>query len=146
VEGLLTGMGRVPGLRALMKSAIKGGLDLADAVKGLAAGASRRWERRGAGAAPAVAPGGAASGAGAAPAGAAGPSRLIEVDGIGPGVSGVLARAGVTTLEQLAALDEARLRALLTAAGRPYQSMDPTTWPEQARGLLAPAETTKEPH
>jgi predicted flap endonuclease-1-like 5' DNA nuclease len=67
------------------------------------------------------------------------PVALTQVDGIGPGVSGVLTKAGVTTVEQLAATDVARLRDLLWHAGRPYRSMDPTPWPERARRLLTPA-------
>ena len=69
---------------------------------------------------------------------------LIQVDGIGPGVTGVLTEAGITTVEQLAATDVPRLREVLHDAGRPYRSMDPGPWPERARRLLAPDGISKD--
>lgn len=62
---------------------------------------------------------------------------LIDVDGIGPKVVGVLKDAGVTSLEQLAEMDEAQLREILANAGTHYRAMDPSSWPTQARQLLA---------
>ncbi|MFN8484862.1 MAG: helix-hairpin-helix domain-containing protein [Anaerolineae bacterium] len=62
---------------------------------------------------------------------------LIDIDGIGPKVVSVLAAADVTSLEQVAAMDEAQLREILAKAGPNYRLMDPTSWPEQARRLLA---------
>ncbi len=70
-----------------------------------------------------------------APSKVVGPG-IIDVDGIGPRVAEVLADAGITTLEQLEATDEARLREILTAAGPRFRSMDPGSWPQQARQLL----------
>jgi predicted flap endonuclease-1-like 5' DNA nuclease len=172
---------RVPGLRALMKATIKGGLELGDAVKALSATAGRRWEQRGGGAAsepasaaapvrdvPAPQPASTPATTPAAPRAtvrrkrarpvpvpaepAAAPAargakapRLTQVDGIGPKVADVLVGDGITTVERLAETDEARLRALLARAGRPYQSMDPSTWPAQARGLLAAGQTPHPP-
>jgi predicted flap endonuclease-1-like 5' DNA nuclease len=129
-----------------MKAAIKGGLDLADAARELAVVASRQWDLRVTAARPAPRGDSApATGDADATAGSDGhptPAALIQVDGIGPGVSGVLSKAGITTVAQLAATDVAQLRDLLRHAGRPYQSMDPTPWPERARRLLAPAPDT----
>ncbi|MFN8474222.1 MAG: helix-hairpin-helix domain-containing protein [Anaerolineae bacterium] len=74
----------------------------------------------------------------AEPAKAAAPKLgLIDVDGIGPKVVGVLNGAGVTSLEQLAEMDEAQLREILAGAGTHYRAMDPSSWPAQARQLLA---------
>lgn len=66
-------------------------------------------------------------------------SDLILVNGIGPKVAAVLEAAGVTTMEQLAAMDEAQLREILADAGSRYRAMDPSTWPAQARQLLESA-------
>ncbi|MCW5853679.1 MAG: hypothetical protein KIT87_26670 [Anaerolineae bacterium] len=61
---------------------------------------------------------------------------LIDIDGIGPKVVGVLEAAGVTSLEQLANMDEAQLRNILTDAGPRYRLLNPASWPDQARRLL----------
>lgn len=61
---------------------------------------------------------------------------LIDVDGIGPKVVGVLEAAGITTLNQLANMDEMQLREILASAGPRYRLMNPSSWPEQARQLL----------
>ena len=63
-------------------------------------------------------------------------SDLILIDGIGPKAAAVLEAAGVTTLTQLAVMDEAQLREILAAAGARYRAMDPGDWPAQARQLL----------
>ena len=61
---------------------------------------------------------------------------LIDIDGIGPKVVGVLEAAGITTLEQLAMMDETQLREILASAGPRYRLLNPSSWPEQARRLV----------
>lgn len=61
---------------------------------------------------------------------------LIDVDGIGPKTVELLTAAGVTSLEQLAAMDEAQLHDILAQAGPRYRILNPSTWPDQARRLL----------
>ena len=68
------------------------------------------------------------------PAPAAEPTDdLTQIEGIGPKVAELLAGAGVTTFEQLAASEADDIRALLGEAGGMMASMDPTTWPKQAQ-------------
>ncbi len=55
---------------------------------------------------------------------------LKRVEGIGPKISAMLQKAGVTTFAQLAATPVAELKAILDAAR--IRSADPGTWPEQA--------------
>lgn len=56
-----------------------------------------------------------------------------KLEGIGPGIQGVLYDVGIKTFSQLAATSVARLEEILTAAGDRYRLADPTSWPEQAR-------------
>jgi len=58
---------------------------------------------------------------------------IEKIEGIGPKIAGVFAKAGITTFAQLADTPVERLRALLKAAGPRFASHDPGTWPEQAR-------------
>lgn len=55
---------------------------------------------------------------------------LTKLEGIGPKVAQVLAKAGITTFAGLASAQENTLREALDAAG--YKYMDPASWPEQA--------------
>ncbi len=59
------------------------------------------------------------------------PDNLKRIEGIGPKISGVLNKAGITTFAQLAETDVSRLTQILTDAGLSALA-DPTTWPEQA--------------
>jgi len=59
---------------------------------------------------------------------------LTLIEGIGPKISGVLNSAGITTFNQLAATDTARLQEILDQ--NELRLADPQTWPEQA-GLAA---------
>ena len=61
---------------------------------------------------------------------------LLQIDGIGPKVSGHLKHAGVQTITQLAATRVERLQAILDAAGPRFGAIDSSTWPEQAQALL----------
>jgi predicted flap endonuclease-1-like 5' DNA nuclease len=61
------------------------------------------------------------------------PDDLARISGIGPKVSEVLQRAGITTFAQLAETSVERLQDILEQAGPRYSLADPTTWPEQAR-------------
>jgi len=64
----------------------------------------------------------------------AAPDNLLRIEGIGPKAAGALNAAGITTYEQLAASDEAALRAAIAAAGmRATASL--TSWPSKARAL-----------
>lgn len=59
------------------------------------------------------------------------PDDLTVIEGIGPKIAGLLQNAGITTFDELAGSDPARLKALLDEAG--LQMADPSSWPEQAR-------------
>jgi ribosomal protein L30 len=61
---------------------------------------------------------------------AAAADQLELIEGIGPKIAALLHQAGIRTFRQLAATDEARLQALLDAAG--LAVADPATWAEQA--------------
>ena len=67
------------------------------------------------------------------PARAATPDDLVKIEGIGPKINAILAKAGITTFQQLADTSADRLKELLAAAGSRFASHDPTTWPEQAK-------------
>lgn len=56
-----------------------------------------------------------------------------KLEGIGPGIQGVLYGSGIKTFSQLAATPVTRLEEILTAAGDRYRLADPTSWPEQAQ-------------
>jgi predicted flap endonuclease-1-like 5' DNA nuclease len=56
---------------------------------------------------------------------------LIIIEGIGPKIKGILAEAGITTFNQLAATDVTQLTMILEQAHLNY--IDPASWPEQAR-------------
>ena len=62
---------------------------------------------------------------------------LTVIKGIGPKTAALLQEAGITTLDQLAALDVEQLRALLTSAGSRYRVIDPAGWPAEAQRLAA---------
>jgi predicted flap endonuclease-1-like 5' DNA nuclease len=59
------------------------------------------------------------------------PDDLLLIDGIGPRVSTIVAAAGITSFAQLAAADVEQLRSMLVDAG--IKTVDPSSWPEQAR-------------
>ena len=61
---------------------------------------------------------------------------LLQIDGIGPKVSGYLRNAGIDTITQLATAQVDRLQKILDAAGPRFGAIDPSTWPEQAQALL----------
>jgi predicted flap endonuclease-1-like 5' DNA nuclease len=63
------------------------------------------------------------------------PDDLTRIEGIGPKMAGALVSAGITTYAQLAASEEAALRAAIAAAGM-RASASLVTWPQQAK-LLA---------
>ena len=67
------------------------------------------------------------------PARAATPDDLVKIEGIGPKINAILAKAGITTFQQLADTPADRLKELLAGAGSRFASHDPTTWPEQAK-------------
>lgn len=58
---------------------------------------------------------------------------IEKIEGIGPKIAIVLAKAGITSFTQLAETPVERLRALLKSAGPRFVTHDPTTWPEQAK-------------
>ena len=57
---------------------------------------------------------------------------LKIIEGIGPKIAEVFNDAGIATFQDLANADVAKLREILDAAGSPFASHDPTTWPQQA--------------
>lgn len=62
-----------------------------------------------------------------------GSSDLSKIEGITPRVEGLLSSAGIKTFEDLATTDSVKLRGILTAAGSPYNSLDTSSWANQAR-------------
>jgi predicted flap endonuclease-1-like 5' DNA nuclease len=63
------------------------------------------------------------------------PDDLKRIEGIGPKMASALNAAGITTFEELAAADEATIRAAVSAAGLRF-APSLVTWAQQAR-LLA---------
>ncbi|MEM8524011.1 MAG: helix-hairpin-helix domain-containing protein [Bacteroidota bacterium] len=61
------------------------------------------------------------------------PKDLKIIAGVGPKTEDLLKNNGVRNWVELASTDVERLRAILRDAGEPYNSLDPSTWPEQAR-------------
>ncbi|MBN2501532.1 MAG: hypothetical protein JXB38_12190 [Anaerolineales bacterium] len=57
---------------------------------------------------------------------------LTKIEGIGPKISQILSKEGITTFTALAATEESRLEAILEAAGSRFSLAEPETWPEQA--------------
>lgn len=62
---------------------------------------------------------------------AATPDDLIMIEGIGPKISSIMIRAGITTFAQLVETDVAQLSTMLRNAG--ITTANPTTWPQQAQ-------------
>lgn len=58
---------------------------------------------------------------------------LKIIEGIGPKVEQLLKAAGIANWDKLAIQTESSLRAILENAGQIYQTMDPSTWPKQAK-------------
>ncbi len=57
---------------------------------------------------------------------------LVLIEGIGPKINEIMAKAGITTFQQLADTSVDKLKELLKAAGGRFASHDPSTWPEQS--------------
>lgn len=66
------------------------------------------------------------------------PDDLTVIEGIGPKVAKLLENIGITTFQQLANADLAKLREVLDGAG--YKYMEPSGWVEQA-ALAAKGDT-----
>jgi hypothetical protein len=56
---------------------------------------------------------------------------LVRIEGIGPKVAKVLARAGITTFEDLARAEPENIQVILSKAG--MQMMNPEGWIDQAK-------------
>lgn len=72
--------------------------------------------------------------ASAASAAAAAPQAIDDleiIEGIGPKIAAVLKQAGITSFNQLAEMEPARISEILQAAN--LRLADPQSWPEQAR-------------
>ena len=67
----------------------------------------------------------------------AGRDDLTRIKGIGPKAAEILAAAGVSSYQALAATPVERLRALLDEAGSRYRVLDPSDWPAQAAAMAA---------
>jgi large subunit ribosomal protein L21 len=57
---------------------------------------------------------------------------LTKIEGIGPKINEIMAKAGITTFQQLADTSVDKLKELLKAAGGRFASHDPSTWAEQS--------------
>ena len=69
----------------------------------------------------------------AAPKASAKGDDLRKIEGIGPKTAEHLNNAGITSFAALAEASVERVREILEAAGPRYKSIDPTSWPVQAR-------------
>jgi len=69
----------------------------------------------------------------AAPKSAAKGDDLRKIEGVGPKTAEHLNNAGITSFAALAEASVERIREILEAAGPRYKSIDPTSWPVQAR-------------
>ena len=58
---------------------------------------------------------------------------LTVIEGIGPGIAGILSASGIKSWEGLADADVDFLKEQLADAGGNYSAHDPSTWPRQAR-------------
>lgn len=63
----------------------------------------------------------------------AAPDDLTAIDGVGPKTAQLLAAAGITTFERLAATEVRALREILDEAGSRFRLAKPEDWPQQAR-------------
>ena len=70
------------------------------------------------------------------------PKDFTVIEGVGPKINGLLVDAGYKTFAQLAKTKPAKIKEVLSAAGRRYAMHDPATWPKQA--TLAAAEKWEE--
>jgi len=68
-----------------------------------------------------------------ASAASAEPDDLTKVEGIGPKVCELLIAAGIPTFKKLSESSIDSIKAVLEGGGGMIATMDPTTWPEQAR-------------
>ena len=62
---------------------------------------------------------------------------LQVINGIGPVIEGLLNGVGIRSWADLAAADVDTLTSTLADAGSRFERYDPSTWPEQARALVA---------
>ena len=70
---------------------------------------------------------------GGKPVESAEPDDLTKVEGIGPKVAELLGAAGIQTFGQLAATTPERISEILAEAGGMMATMNPGTWPAQAK-------------
>jgi len=61
---------------------------------------------------------------------------LTKIEGVGAKTAGLLYDAGILNYGQLADVEISHLKEILEAAGGRYRSMNPETWPEQARQIV----------
>ena len=69
--------------------------------------------------------------------------RFVQIDGIGPQVADLLAKAGIRRFSQLAETPVERILDILTATGSRYRLHDAKAWQQQAR-LLADGQPTNQ--
>jgi predicted flap endonuclease-1-like 5' DNA nuclease len=65
------------------------------------------------------------------------PDDLTRIEGIGPKISELLNKNGISRYDQLAATDVETLKDLLNKGGPRFGLSDPSSWPEQASYLAA---------
>ncbi len=63
--------------------------------------------------------------------------RFVRIEGIGPQVAGLLARAGIKKFSQLAETPAEKILEILSEAGNHYRIHDATLWQRQAKELCA---------
>ena len=61
------------------------------------------------------------------------PDDLTKIEGVGPRVCELLIAAGIPTFRKLSESSVDAIKAVLAAEGGMIASMDPTTWPDQAK-------------
>ena len=57
---------------------------------------------------------------------------LTKIEGIGPKISGLLSKGGISSFKMLSTSQVSRLQKILDAAGPRYQMHNPGSWPRQA--------------
>ena len=64
------------------------------------------------------------------------PSKLTDVNGIGPKIASLLKGSGIQNIADLANADIKTVQNVLDAAGSRYQMHDPSTWINQAKAII----------
>ena len=64
------------------------------------------------------------------------PTKLTDVNGIGPKIAGLLKDTGIKNIADLAKAEVSTVQKVLDAAGSRFQMHDPSTWVNQAKAII----------